>query len=276
MCGGWTPSVHLFSQSRGRVRFYERLGAFLPDQSIAHERSAGACNGTFGLAACLAEGYAAGDQAAKARRFVVTGTTESQPRDAQVPAAAHGKAFVDFQNDVTAKDLRIAAREGFRSIEHVKRYTTTGMATDQGKTSNMNALAIVSDVLRQPIPQIGHTTFRMPYTPVTFGTLAGAARGALFDPIRRTPIHDWAVAQGALFEDVGTWQRARCFPRGGEDMHAAVARECRAVRSAVGIFDATTLGKIEVVGPDAAEFLNRLYTNRLPGLPQGAAAMACC
>jgi sarcosine oxidase, subunit alpha len=269
MCGGWTPSVHLFSQSRGRLRYDERLGAFLPGQSVAQERSVGACNGTFSLGACLEEGHAAGDQAAPARRFVVTGARNSQPRVTPLPAATHGKAFVDFQNDVTANDLRIAAHEGFRSIEHVKRYTMTGMATDQGKTSNMNALAIVSDILHQPIPQVGHTTFRMPYTPVTFGTLAGTARGALFEPVRRTPIHDWAAARGALFEDVGTWQRARCFPRDGEDMHAAVARECRAVRNTVGIFDATTLGKIEVVGPDAAEFLNRLYTGSFGGLAPG-------
>ncbi len=269
MCGGWTPSVHLFSQSRGKLRFDERLGAFLPGQSTALERSAGACNGTFALAACLEEGYAAGEQAAPHRRFTVTNARDSEPRAAPLPASMHGKAFVDFQNDVTARDLRLAAHEGFRSIEHVKRYTTTGMATDQGKTSNMNALAIVSDILHRPIPEVGHTTFRMPYTPVTFGTLAGTARGALFEPVRRTPIHDRAAARGALFEDVGTWQRARCFPRDGEDMPAAVARECRAVREAVGIFDATTLGKIEVVGPDAAEFLNRLYTGSFSRLAPG-------
>ncbi|MGA8192878.1 MAG: sarcosine oxidase subunit alpha family protein [Acetobacteraceae bacterium] len=269
MCNGWTPSVHLFSQSRGRLRYDERLGAFLPGQSVTNEKSAGACNGTFSLGACLEEGYAAGDQAAPARRFVVTGARNGQPCDAPPPATARGKAFVDFQNDVTAEDLRMAAREGFRSIEHMKRYTTTGMATDQGKTSNMNALAIVSDILHQPVPQVGHTTFRMPVTPVTFGALAGTARGALFEPVRRTPIHDWAAARGALFENVGTWQRERCFPRDGENMHNAIARECRAVRNTVGIFDATTLGKIEVIGPDAAEFLNRLYTGSFGGLAPG-------
>jgi sarcosine oxidase subunit alpha len=269
MCGGWTPSVHLFSQSRGRLRFDPRLDSFLPDRSAAHESSAGACNGAFGLAACLDEGYAVGDLAAPARRFVVTGARDSRRCAAPPPTAARGKAFVDFQNDVTAKDLRMAAREGFRSIEHVKRYTTTGMATDQGKTANINALSIVAEALHTPIPQIGHTTFRMPYTPVTFGALAGTARGALFEPIRRTPMHDWAAARGALFENVGTWQRASCFPRGGEATRAAVARECRAVRNTVGMFDATTLGKIEVVGPDAAEFLNLLYTNSFARLAPG-------
>ena len=152
-------------------------------------------------------------------------------------------------------------REGFQSIEHVKRYTTTGMATDQGKTSNLNALAVVAGALDRPIPRVGLTTFRMPFTPVTFGALAGLARGDLFDPVRTTPMHGFAVAQGAVFEDVGQWKRARFYPQGLEDMHAAVARECRAVRAAAGIFDATTLGKIEVVGPDAAEFMDRMYVN---------------
>src|SRR5208337_4045482 len=163
-------------------------------------------------------------------------------------AAISGHAFVDFQNDVTTRDLRLAAREGFRSIEHVKRYTTTGMATDQGKTSNINALAIIAKALDAPIPEVGHTTFRMPYTPVSFGSLAGISRGDLFDPVRTTPMHEWAAAKGAVFENVGLWKRARYFPRAGEDMHAAVARECLAVRTGCGIFDASTLGKIEIVG----------------------------
>ena len=271
MCGGWTPSVHLFSQSRSRLRFDERLCGFLPIESEARVRCAGACNGSFALASCLDEGYAAGKNAV-VRSHVLSMMGAQEARSAptiQVRQSAHGKAFVDFQNDVTIADLRIATREGFRSIEHVKRYTTTGMATDQGKTSNMNTLAIVADILRQPIPQVGHTTFRMPYTPVTFGTLAGAARNALFEPVRRTPIHDWAAVQAAVFENVGSWQRARYFPRAGEDMHAAVARECRAVRNSVGIFDATTLGKIEVAGPDAAEFLDRLYTGSFTRLAPG-------
>ncbi len=165
--------------------------------------------------------------------------------------------------------FRLAAREGFQSIEHVKRYTTTGMATDQGKTSNLNALAIVAQGLDAPIPQVGLTTFRMPYTPITFGSFAGISRGDLFDPVRTTPTHEWAAAKGAVFENVGLWKRARYFPRAGEDMHAAVARECRAVRNACGIFDASTLGKIEVVGADAAEFMNRLYVNSWSGLGVG-------
>ena len=170
---------------------------------------------------------------------------------------------------MTTRDLALATREGFQSIEHVKRYTTTGMATDQGKTSNLNAMAIVAKNLDVAIPKVGLTTFRMPYTPVTFGSMAGISRGDLFDPVRATPTHPWAQARGAVFENVGLWKRARYFPRAGEDMHAAVARECRAVRSACGIFDASTLGKIEVVGPDAAEFMNRLYVNNWSNLGVG-------
>ena len=267
MSGGYTPSVHLFSQSRGKLRWDEALSAFLPDVSAERERSAGACRGVFALEAALNDGAVAGAAAAgvpppaPVRATAVDaepgGVMGAVPHD-RGPGA---RAFVDWQNDVTSKDLKLAVREGFQSVEHVKRYTTTGMATDQGKTSNINALGILSDELKRPVEQIGLTTFRMPYTPVTFGVLAGMARGDLFDPVRTTPIHDWAVAQGAVFEDVSLWKRARYFPQGAEDMEAAVRRECRAVRSACGIFDASTLGKIEVVGRDAAEFMNRFYIN---------------
>jgi sarcosine oxidase subunit alpha len=171
------------------------------------------------------------------------------------------KAFIDFQNDVTAKDIRLAVREGFHSIEHVKRYTTTGMASDQGKMSNMHGLAIAAEALDKPIPEVGLTTFRSPYTPVTFGTLVGHNKGELFDVTRRTPMHDWHVEMGADFEDVGNWKRAWYYPQAGEDMDAAVNRECKATRDAAGIFDASTLGKIEVVGPDAVKFMNMMYTN---------------
>ncbi len=170
---------------------------------------------------------------------------------------------------MTAKDLGLAVHEGFQSIEHVKRFTTTGMGTDQGKTSNVNALAIVAGKRGITIPAVGTTTFRMPYTPVPFGALAGPHSIELFDPIRRTPSHAWATAQGAVFEDVGNWKRARYFPQGGEDMHAAVQRECRAVRQGVGLFDASTLGKIDLQGPDAAELLNRVYTNAWAKLEVG-------
>jgi len=272
MSGGWTPSVHLFSQSRGKLAWDEIARSFVPGMATQAQFSAGACRGIFGLLAGLGDGYAAGEAAARAaagstpssRAFIFTGL---EPHDfigvtgACPTTRPKARAFVDLQHDVTTKDIRLAAQEGFRSIEHIKRYTTTGMATDQGKTSNINALAIAAKETGKPIPDVGLTTFRQPYTPVTFGTLAAMSRGALFDPVRRTPIDSWAQENGAVFEDVGLWKRARYFPRAGEGMHAAVARECRTVRSTVGIFDATTLGKIEVVGPDAAEFLERLYIN---------------
>lgn len=275
MSGGWTPAVHLFSQSRGKLRYEPSLDAFVPDLSAQSERSAGASKGTYDLSGCLAEGFAAGADAAGATATRHARATPSRvgfaptrvlPSDADPTRV---RAFVDFQNDVTAKDLKLAVREGFESIEHVKRYTTTGMATDQGKTSNMNALGIVGGALDRALPAVGTTTFRPPYTPVTFGALVGPARDALFDPIRTTPIHDWAASQGATFENVALWRRAWYFPRAGEDMRAAVARECKAVRESVGIFDASTLGKIEVVGPDAAEFMNRIYINAWTKLEPG-------
>jgi sarcosine oxidase, subunit alpha len=279
--GGWTPSVHLFSQSRGKLVFDEALQLFKPGVSAQRERSAGACNATFDLAGALAEGDAAGRAAAtaagftapEARTYAVSDAIPASGAAHVSPPAVHTdrrvKAFVDFQNDVCAKDVSLAVQEGMRSIEHIKRYTTTGMATDQGKLSNMNALAIASAQLKKPIPDVGLTTFRPPYTPVTFGAFAGPARGDLFDPIRRTPIHDWAAENGTAFEDVGPWKRAWYFPQGRETMHDAVARECRTTRASVGLFDATTLGKIEVVGPDAATFLERMYANAFQKLEVG-------
>jgi sarcosine oxidase subunit alpha len=282
MSGGFTPNIHLFSQSRGKLRFDPALASFLPVTPAEATHVAGAAAGAQGLEETLASGYDSGLAAAKAagassaaprRRFVVDSAPVSH--GGFLGAAPHGRdpssvrAFVDFQNDVTAKDITLALAEGFRSIEHVKRYTTTGMATDQGKTSNMNALGIVSATLGRPIPEIGTTTFRMPYTPVPFGYFAGYARGELFEPVRETAIHSWAAEHGACFEGVGQWKRARYFPRAREDMRTAVARECRTVRSDVGIFDASTLGKIEVVGPDAAEFLNRMYVNSWSKLKPG-------
>ena len=278
--GGYTPSVHLFSQSRGRLEFNEARQAFLPSISVEPESSAGSCRGIDGYAQVLNDGARVGAESAlaaghsvatqeyrvQAREFSMHGLPGVLP---QADRLQPSRAFVDFQNDVTTKDLALAMREGFESVEHIKRYTTTGMATDQGKTSNMNALAFIAGELDRTIPKVGLTTFRMPYTPVTFGIFAGYDRGDLFDPVRMTPTHDWAVHQGAVFEDVGQWKRARYFPRPGEDMHAAVNRECLAVRAGVGMFDASTLGKIEVVGPDAATFLSRMYVNGFATLAVG-------
>jgi sarcosine oxidase, subunit alpha len=171
------------------------------------------------------------------------------------------KAFVDLQNDVTAADIDLALREGYRSVEHVKRYTTTGMGTDQGKTSNVNALGIIAAITGQSIAEIGVTTFRPPYTPVTFGAIGGRNCGAVFDPVRRTPMHAWHEAHGAVFEDVGQWKRPWYYPKAGETMAEAVDREVLAARKGVVILDASTLGKIDLQGRDVAEFLNRIYTN---------------
>ena len=246
MAGGWTPSVHLWSHSKGTLAWDEALGAYVPDRANENVRCVGACSGKWNFGSGM-----------------VIDRLPTPRNQAKI------KAFVDFQNDVTAKDIDLAVREGFKSIEHIKRYTTTGMATDQGKTSNLNGLQIASKALGRHATEVGLTTFRPPYTPQTFGALAGHAQGALFQPIRKTPIDGWAEENGAMFELVAQWRRARYFAQGGEDMHAAVNRECRAVRSAVGIFDASTLGKIEVVGPDAAEFLNRMYTNPWKALEPG-------
>ncbi|MEI4479949.1 MULTISPECIES: sarcosine oxidase subunit alpha [unclassified Phyllobacterium] len=263
MSAGWTPSVHLFSQSRGKVAWDADNERFLPGTYAQNCVSVGACNGTDNLQSALDEAIAAGG--GQAGTIVATGGTNwIAGMIGSAPGAGADttvKAFVDFQNDVTAKDVRLAVREGMHSIEHIKRFTTNGMATDQGKTSNLHGLAIAAEALDKPIPSVGLTTFRAPFTPVTFGAIVNHARHDLFDPTRHTPMHAWHEAQGAPFEDVGQWKRAWYYPQAGEDMHAAVNRECVAVRNQAGIFDASTLGKIEVVGPDSAKFLELLYTN---------------
>ncbi|MBB3289780.1 MULTISPECIES: sarcosine oxidase subunit alpha [unclassified Rhizobium] len=279
---GWTPSVHLFSQSRGKLKFDTEKQRFLPGTYVQDCLSVGACNGTDGLQAAIEESLAAGELMARA-----TGSTNGGEKiqlhaeqafewTGGMIGAAEGagpdtnaKAFVDFQHDVCAKDIRLAVREGMHSIEHIKRFTTNGMASDQGKLSNMHGLAIAAEMLGKDIPQVGLTTFRAPYTPVTYGTLISHSRGALFDPARKTPMHAWEEAHGAIFEDVGNWKRAWFYPRAGETMHQAVNRECRTAREVAGVFDASTLGKIEVVGPDAAEFLNLIYTNAWDTLKPG-------
>jgi sarcosine oxidase subunit alpha len=258
MSGGWTPSVHLFGQSRDALEFDAASGGYLPSRDAV-----GACAGVFDLGTCLRDGTAI--LGGQPRSFTVLGVPEMAAGSAPLPAVPHRAAFVDFQNDVTSKDLSIATDEGFVSIEHVKRYTTTGMATDQGKTANLNALAIVAALTGQGPQAVGLTRFRPPYTPVTFGALAGTARGELFAPIRLPPI----AAADAVLEDVGTWKRARCFPLEGETIAAAVARECLAVRNDVGMVDASTLGKIQVEGPGAAAFLGRIYTGDFADLGPG-------
>ncbi|NBB82865.1 MAG: FAD-dependent oxidoreductase, partial [Alphaproteobacteria bacterium] len=281
--GGWNPAVHLFSQSRGKLRFDSDIASFVPDFAVQAERSAGACNGTFGLAAVLAEGETAGRGAAEAAGFTPAqanghykaasdGFTPARwlwLTPSTKPVGHGGKHFVDFQNDVTAADLHLALREGYTSVEHVKRYTTTGMGTDQGKTSNVNALGIVSEYRELPLEELGVTTFRPPYTPITFGAWGGRDMEDFFDPIRKTPMHSWHERAGAAFEDVGLWKRPWYYPKAGETMHDAVQRESKAARESLGVLDATTLGRIDIQGPDSAEFLNRIYTNGWKTLKPG-------
>ena len=284
--GGWSPNAALFSQSRGKLRWDEALAAFRPGQSWQYERSAGACNGTFTLADCLAEGARAGAEAAAAAGFKATPATSPAIGTVgiavpyrtmeiwEVPSGrAKGsvRAFVDLQNDVQAKDLQLAVKEGYRSIEHAKRYTTMGMGTDQGKTVSANAFGIVSSALGKSIPETGVTTYRQPFKPVTFGALAGQHGRALYAPRRTTPMHDWHVEQGAIFEPVGEWFRAQVYPRQAESFHDALQRESKAARTGIGVLDASTLGKIDVRGRDAREFLNRVYTNAWKKLAPGRA-----
>lgn len=272
MSGGWTPSLHLFSHTQGKLAWDDDLSTFLPDWTREDCVIAGAGRGLWGIEAALKDGAQRGLEVAAALGKPGNPVALSVENDRPGSGVSHkelptdrnpgrAKAFVDYQNDVTAKDLRLAVREGMRSIEHVKRYTTNGMATDQGKMSNINGLNIAADALGRPAPQVGLTTFRPPYTPTTFGAFAGYQRGAHFEVTRKTQIDPWAAANGAVFEPVGQWRRAWYFPKPGEDMEAAVRRECRQTRASVGIFDASTLGKIEVVGPDAVTFMERMYTN---------------
>ena len=280
MSGGWTPSLHLFSHTKGTLAWDDDRTTFLPERTPEDCVIAGASRGVWGIAAALNDGAEKGREVALALGTSADAASYAVAQDRAGTGVSHkelptdlspgkAKAFVDYQNDVTAKDLRLAVREGMRSIEHVKRYTTNGMATDQGKMSNINGLNIASDALGKKQPQVGLTTFRPPYTPTSFGAFAGYHRGGHFEVTRKTQIDLWAEEQGAVFEPVGQWRRAWYFPKPGEDMEAAVRRECRATRAGVGIFDASTLGKIEVVGPDAVEFMNRMYTNPWTKLAPG-------
>lgn len=283
MAGGWTPSVHLFSQSRGKTRWSDGLAAFVPGESFQRERSAGACRGSFGLAACLDDGAKAGAAAATAAGFATGKPAVAPAADnadqgklrpmwkVPLPTHTHLKQFVDFQNDVAASDIELAAREGYRSVEHTKRYTTLGMGTDQGKTSNINGLAILAGALDKPIPDVGHTTFRPPFTAITMGAITGQERGHHFAPTRRTPLHDWHAEHGAPFVPAGYWLRAQYYLRDGEDMWDAIYRETVNVRTNVGLCDVSPLGKIDIQGKDSAEFLNRIYINGFAKLPVGKA-----
>ncbi|MGP3990138.1 sarcosine oxidase subunit alpha family protein [Streptomyces sp. 3N207] len=284
--GGWSPVVHLHSQRQGRLRWDEDLVAFVPDGTVRDQQIAGAARGTYGLDGCLADGARAGAWAATEAGFPVPVPSSGDARPGAGPVRAlwlvpgpDGEPgswdthFVDLQRDVTVADVWRSTRAGMRGVEHVKRYTSLGTANDQGKTSGVNAIGVIAEALGTGASpgEIGTTAYRAPYTPVAFAALAGRERGALFDPERTTSIHSWHVAHGALFEDVGQWKRPWYYPLPGEDMDTAVARECRAAREGVAFMDASTLGKIEILGADAGEFLNRLYTNAFKKLKPGMA-----
>ncbi|HEX6352933.1 2Fe-2S iron-sulfur cluster-binding protein [Actinophytocola sp.] len=241
--GGWNPTAHLFSHVRGALTYDADLGAFRPGESLPGVSVVGAANGTFDVDTPP----------------LVLWRTEGDP--------AH--QFVDLQRDATVGDIERAVGAGLRSVEHIKRYTTIGTAHDQGKTSGVIASGIIAELIGKPVEHTGTTTFRPPYTPVAFAALAGRERGKLFDPERITALHDWHVEAGAVFEDVGQWKRARYYPAAGENMDSAVLRECAAVRGGVGILDGSTLGKIDVQGPDAGELLDRVYTNMMSTLKVG-------
>jgi sarcosine oxidase subunit alpha len=282
--GGWNPAVHLFSQARGRLRYDETLGAFLPGEQLDGLSVTGSAAGVFDLLGCLADGR-------RVARAALTALTIAPAEEDRLPTApepvvptaplvlwrvpdtsgADGNtSFVDLQRDATVADIARAVGAGLRSIEHIKRYTTIGTAHDQGKTSGVLTSGITAELLGIPVQDTGTTTFRPPYTPVAFAALAGRDRGRLFDPERVTALHDWHVDAGAIFEDVGQWKRPRYYPQPGEDMEAAVLRECAAARTGVGILDGSTLGKIDVQGPDAAVLLDRLYTNLMSSLKVGS------
>ena len=294
--GGWSPLVHLHSQRQGKLRWDDELAAFVPSTVVPNQQTIGSGRGSFELEDCLAEGISAGASAAIAAGFspenagaaadplVFSEPKASAPtRQLWLVPGQSGTPddwhhhFVDFQRDQSVADVLRSTGAGMRSVEHIKRYTSISTANDQGKTSGVNAIGVIAAALRQAgeasrgIGDIGTTTYRAPFTPVAFAALAGRQRGELFDPARVTSIHPWHVAQGALFEDVGQWKRPWYYPQDGEDMDAAVLRECAAVRESVGFMDATTLGKIEIRGKDAGEFLNRIYTNAFKKLAPGSA-----
>nr|WMC95030.1 sarcosine oxidase subunit alpha family protein [Aminobacter aminovorans] len=274
--GGWSPTIHLASQAGARPVWSDDLQAFLPPETGKGWIGAGAFNGTFSTAEVISEGFSAGRKAAgqPALETATLPDVEPAPLDPN-PAPvfeirAKGKAFVDLQHDVTADDVRLAHLEGFVSVEHLKRYTTLGMATDQGKGSNVPGLAIMAEALGKPIPEVGTTRFRPPYAPVSVGALAAERFGDL-KPDRLTPMHDWHLENSATMYSAGLWFRPMIYGGPGETIEQAYVREAAATRETAGIVDVSTLGKIAVQGPDAAEFLDRVYSNVFSTLPVGKA-----
>ena len=290
MSGGWSPVVHLYSHCGGKLKWDEKMALFKPDSSAkptSHDglpfvTAVGSANGFLLMQevlkdareGCLEVVEASGGKVKKESFKLIEQEYENSleaiwiaPQDADIKKRS--KIWLDFQNDVKINDVELAAREGFESVEHTKRYTTLGMATDQGKLSNINGLAILSSSLGKEIPKVGTTTFRPPYTPISLGSIGGSARGELFQPVRKTPMHDWHENNGAYMEPVGQWRRPFCYPQVGETYAKAVEREINQTRSSLGILDASTLGKLLVTGPDAGKFLDMLYTNMMSTLKIG-------
>ena len=280
--GFWTPSIHLASQSGNKTKFNEQIDAFIPNQKKQKESTLGSANGIFTLEETLQSSFEKGNELSK--QFTNNDKKISAPAVIEKKTSQHDKfwcvplpkgkkykRFLDFQNDVAVSDIELAIKEGYRSIEHVKRYTTLGMATDQGKTSNLNGLQLVSEIENKVVPQVGHTTFRPPYTPVSIGAIVGREVGKHSKPTRKSPMHYWHEKNNAVFVDAGVWLRPRYYKQGNENLFEASKREAKNVRENVGVCDVTTLGKIDIKGPDSAEFLNRVYTNAWLKLPVGKA-----
>jgi methylglutamate dehydrogenase subunit C len=283
MSGGWSPNVHLTSHGGVKPVYSEAIAAFVPGELPRSQFAAGAAIGTFGTIGAITDGERVARSAIALlgaqpptkdleRPGIPADRTYSiMPVWSAVEKGKEGSAFVDFQNDVTAKDVMQAHQEGFHSVEHMKRYTTLGMGTDQGKTSNINALAMMADLRGITINEAGTTTFRPPYSPLTIGAIAGRSLHKHFRPIRRSPLHQWHEQYGAVFIEAGLWQRAWYYKWAGDAPETAYIKEMELVRGGVGIADVSTLGKIDVQGPDAAEFLNRVYVNGFAKLPVGKA-----
>jgi len=276
--GNWTPTVHLASQSGNKLKYDSDSDTFLPDQSRQKETVIGSANGSLTLEESLKEGFETGfilsekiTKNNKPTSIPISDEKQLGQHDKfwcmPLPEKKHYKRFVDFQNDVAVSDIQLAVQEGFRSIEHVKRYTTLGMATDQGKTSNLNGLQLVSDLEKKIVPEVGHTTFRPPYTSVTIGTIIGREVGKNYKATRKSPMHQWHEKHNGIFVDAGLWLRPRYYKKGNETLHEAAKREALNVRKNVGVCDVTSLGKIDIKGKDSAEFLNRIYTNAFLKLP---------
>jgi sarcosine oxidase subunit alpha len=280
--GFWTPTVHLASQSGNKTKFNEEIDAFIPSHAKQNETTLGSANGIFTLEETLKTSFEKGNEISKKitnndNKISAPTVVEKKSTNhdkfwcVPIPEGKNYKRFLDFQNDVAVSDVQLALREGYRSIEHVKRYTTLGMATDQGKTSNLNGLQLVSDVENKVVPQVGHTTFRPPYTPVSIGAIVGREIGKHSKPTRKSPMHSWHEKNNAVFVDAGVWLRPRYYKQGNENLFEGSKREAKNVRQNVGVCDVTTLGKIDIKGPDTAELLNRVYTNAWLKLPVGKA-----